>query len=199
MYIVFEGIDGTLKSTYTNLLYNFIKSRDMKVQLTKEIGGTPLGELLREVVLNPFYSLDALTAQLLFFADRVEHHEKVVKPLLKDGTIVISDRSYYSTYAYGVADGIKWYNIDYIRRMCNLVEPDIIFWMDCDVETSFSRIGKEDTYESKGKEYLNKVRGNYQSLFYNNDRAMKIDTTGFKREHESAITELMFHMLGSKR
>lgn len=199
MYIAFEGDDGTFKSTYAKLLYNLMKSRGKKVYLTREIGGTPLGEVLRDIVLNPFYNLDSLTSQMLFFADRREHHEKVVKPLINDGTTVISDRSYYSTYAYGVADGIKWYHIDYMKRMSNLAEPDIIFWMDCDIETSFSRIGKKDTYESKGRSYLERVRGNYESLFYNKDNVIRIDTTNFEREHEPSVTELMYQIVGSKR
>ena len=99
MLIVFEGLDGSGKTTQAKRLYHWFKSKDMPVILTREPGGTEVGDKIRTLLLEDD-SLNVRTRVLLFNAARVEHVENVIQPALKIGTVVICDRYVGSTFAY---------------------------------------------------------------------------------------------------
>lgn len=97
-FITFEGIDGAGKSTHIQPLAELLRSKGFNVVVTREPGGTPIGEKLREMILNE--KMDPITELLLAFAARREHLVQVIEPALARGDVVISDRFTDSTYAY---------------------------------------------------------------------------------------------------
>src|SRR6188768_1970136 len=99
-FITLEGMDGAGKSTHLAWLPAFLEARGVKVCLTREPGGTPLGEKLRELMLDKNQQLNADTEALLMFAARREHLDKVILPALEKGIWVVCDRFTDATFAY---------------------------------------------------------------------------------------------------
>ncbi len=159
-YIVFEGIDGSGKSTQLNLFANYLKSKGLPVFATKEPGGVI--DDFRELLLNKKWPKK--TELFLFLADR-SVTANVVREKLEE-CVVLSDRSMYSTLAYqGYGEGL---DIDYLMRL-NLfstdgLKPDVVFCFDIDVETMKKRLTRFDTIESKSDEFFERVRLGYTEL-----------------------------------
>ena len=99
-FITFEGIDGSGKSTQLRLLANFLKSNGCDVLLTREPGGTPVGNRLARALLDAQEEVDPLTELLVFAADRAQHVRRVLRPALESGQVVFSDRYADATAAY---------------------------------------------------------------------------------------------------
>ena len=99
-FITFEGIDGSGKSTQLRLLGNFLRANGCDALLTREPGGTALGVRLRAALLDAMEEVDPLTELLVFAADRAQHVRRVLRPALKGGKVVISDRYADATVAY---------------------------------------------------------------------------------------------------
>ena len=99
-FITLEGMDGAGKSTHLSWIPGFLVARGVKVRLTREPGGTPLGERLRELMLDKHQKLHAETEALLMFAARREHLAKVILPALEAGEWVVCDRFTDATFAY---------------------------------------------------------------------------------------------------
>jgi dTMP kinase len=97
-FITFEGVDGAGKSTHLTWFAEALRQRGLDVIVTREPGGTPLGEQLREILLHQSMSIG--TEALLMFAARLEHIDKVIKPALREGKWVISDRFSDASFAY---------------------------------------------------------------------------------------------------
>jgi dTMP kinase len=181
MFITFEGIEGCGKSTQAKKLERFFKDQGKKVILTREPGGTVFGERIREILVDEkTEKLEAKTELFLNFAARLEHVNKLIKPALKDGNIVISDRFFDSTYAYqGSAFGLEKEIIDEVRKMtigdfC----PDLTFFIDLPVYQAFKRIdGRKENnrYEKMGFDFHEKVRDGFLKLSSENERIIKID------------------------
>ncbi|MBC7334081.1 MAG: dTMP kinase, partial [Actinobacteria bacterium] len=108
LFITFEGPDASGKTTQIKLLSSFLKRKGLEVLVTREPGGTDIGEKIRKILLDKkHYSMEYKTEALLFLASRAEHTSKVIKPALKEGRIVISDRFFDSTVVYqGIARGL---------------------------------------------------------------------------------------------
>ncbi len=161
-FIVFEGIDGAGSTTQTNLLFKYLKSKGKKVVETCEPTDGPIGKLIRKALRGEVkFSWEAL--QLMYSADRADHLDKLILPSLKTDKVVISDRYYFSTYAYGQLnlDG-KW-----LRGLSpNFPMPDTTFLVDVPVPTAMKRIktsrGKKELFEKE--KFLEKVRKNYLDL-----------------------------------
>jgi len=108
-FITLEGIDGAGKSTHLAWLADLFRQRDIKVRTTREPGGTPLGEALRAILLDPASKMHAETEAMLMFAARREHLERVIEPALARGEWVICDRFTDATFAYqGGGRGVDW-------------------------------------------------------------------------------------------
>jgi len=108
-FITLEGIDGAGKSTHLAWLADFFRQRDIKLRTTREPGGTPLGEALRAILLDPASKMHAETEAMLMFAARREHLERVIEPALATGEWVICDRFTDATFAYqGGGRGVDW-------------------------------------------------------------------------------------------
>ncbi len=158
MYVIFEGVDTSGKSTQIELL----KREREDIVATKEPGGTKIGERIREIVL--FEGVKSEIAEtFLFLADRAEHFKEVVKPALDENRIVISDRGFISGIAYRMANNEKE-DLDFLIKL-NLLAlentlPDKVVFFKTSKELIKSRISgkRRDLIESRGEDYLLKVQ-----------------------------------------
>src|SRR4030095_10827210 len=126
-FITFEGIDGSGKSTQLRLLANFLKETGCDALLTREPGGTPVGNRLRAALLDAQEEVDPLTELLVFAADRAQHVRRVLRPALKFGQVVFSDRYADATAAYqGAGRGFSSDLVGEIVRLATEgLKPDL--------------------------------------------------------------------------
>ncbi len=163
-FIVLDGIEGCGKSTQTRLLAAALTERGYQVVTTHEPGGTPTGERIRQVLLDPDLSMSALTEALLFCASRAQHLAQVIRPALADGKIVVCDRFSASTAAYqGYAGGLgfdTFWELDKLATGSQL--PDMTIILDLDPEIGRQRksnqSGSTDRIEQKPTDYHCRVR-----------------------------------------
>jgi dTMP kinase len=165
-FITLEGIDGAGKSTHLNSLAAFLKSRGVRVKVTREPGGTALGEKLRELLLERSQHLHAETEALLMFAARREHMDKTILPALDAGNWVLCDRFTDATYAYqSGGSGVPWDKVAALERWVQQeLQPDltVIFDVSPEVGRQRSRQGKTaDRFEREEKAYFRRVRQAY--------------------------------------
>lgn len=167
LFITFEGADGCGKTTQLNLLSEYLKKNGREVLITREPGGKGLGEKIREILLNYDGEVSSNSEAFLFLADRAQNIDKIVKPAVDEGKIVLCDRHTDSTLAYqGYGRGV---DLNQLKMLNNLAtsgfKPDLTLVFDIDVETSMSRVGKEkDRMESAGVEFHQKVRDGYLEI-----------------------------------
>lgn len=163
-FITIDGLEGAGKSTQIDFIKKYLSDRNRDVFLTREPGGTDLGEQLRALLLDK--NIDAMnpdTELLLMFAARNEHVKKVIVPKLEQGVWVISDRFTDASYAYqGGGRGIPLERIGELEQwtLQDFV-PDMTFLLDLDVELGLSRVeqrGEKDRFEEEHKDFFNKVR-----------------------------------------
>jgi dTMP kinase len=162
-FITLEGIDGAGKSTHVGGIADFLRGRGRKVVVTREPGGTPLGEKLRAVLLSEAMTVD--TEALLMFAARREHIVQVIAPALAQGRWVISDRFTDATYAYqGSGGGMAKDRIAALERWVHEgLMPDLTLVFDVPVDVALARLPKarKDRFESEDKAYFERVRAGY--------------------------------------
>ena len=139
-FITFEGVDGAGKSTHLAWFVDTLRERGIEVLVTREPGGTPLGERLRELLLNQ--AMHAETETLLMFAARLEHIEQVIKPALQRGTWVISDRFSDASFAYqGGGRGVPLAKLEQLERWVHPdFQPDLTVLFDIPVEVARQRL-----------------------------------------------------------
>lgn len=181
MFITFEGIEGCGKTTQAKLLYQWLIDRGKETILTREPGGTPSAEELREFILRereedfpPFSEL------CLYIAARGFHVENLIRPALKEGSFVICDRFSDSTLAYqGFGRGI---DVDLIEKMneeaTGGLKPNLTFLIDLPVEVAFERLKgkKKDRLEMESLEFHRKVREGFLKIAEKEkDRVVVID------------------------
>jgi dTMP kinase len=182
-FISFEGIEGCGKSTQAKKLYEYFLSKQIDCLLTREPGGCLAGEKIRGILLDE--EIDKLSAKselLLNFSARIEHVEKVIKPALKSGKIVICDRFVDSTFAYqGSAMGIAFDEIEKIQKIAmGEFMPDVTFLINVSVDEAFARIssrGNNNRYEKLGNEFHQKVYEGFFELAKKNSRINIVDGT----------------------
>jgi dTMP kinase len=163
-FIVFEGLDGSGRSTATESIKELLISQGFEVLATKEPtidseAGREVKKILREnIETNP------TELQKLYVQDRVEHLEKEIIPALEEGKIVISDRYFFSTLAYGTAHGANLE--DLIKLNKNFLYPDLIFLFKIDAKSSMERIEKRGDPKEffEKKEMLKKVSDIYDTF-----------------------------------
>jgi|APGre2960657423_1045063.scaffolds.fasta_scaffold01140_6 dTMP kinase len=197
LFITFEGIEGSGKSTQSKKLQEFFLQNKIESILTREPGGCEIAEQIRKILLDEkFNNMQAVTEILLNFSARLEHVEQVIKPALKQGKVVICDRFFDSTYAYqGSAHGVDFSVIEKIHKITlNDFEPDITFLIDVDVEQAFARINSRidnNRYEKLGLEFHQKVRSGFLKLADKNQRIKKIDGS---QNIEQILLEIIKHL-----
>lgn len=169
LFITFEGIDGSGKSTQVKLLRDFLENKGLKSYITREPGGTPLAEGIRNILLaNETGDLSPFSELFLYLACRREHLDRIIMPKLLAGQIVISDRFVDSSVAYqGSGRGIDLAIVDKLNRLATDNNyPDITFLMDICPKKSFERVSAKrekplDRLENEGVEFLEKIRKGY--------------------------------------
>ena len=169
-FITFEGIDGSGKSTQLRLLANFLKSKGCDVLLTREPGGTSVGNRLRAALLDAHEEVDPLTELLVFAADRAQHVRRVLRPALEAGEVVFSDRYADATDAYqGAGRGFSPELISEIIELATEgLKPDLTLLFDLSVEESNTRTrrrtnGKHsgDRLDAENADFHTRVRDAY--------------------------------------
>ncbi len=168
-FITFEGGEGCGKSTQVSLLMQFLRTKGIKALPTREPGGSPGAELIRELhVTGAPNRWDALTETLLLFAARRDHLVRTVRPALQAGTWVICDRYVDSTIAYqGYGRGVELSVIDSLHVMvAGDLRPDLTFVLDIDPEVGLKRTmkrahGMEDRFERMDINFHRKLRKGY--------------------------------------
>ena len=167
-FITLEGMDGAGKSTHVAWIPGFLEARGVKVRLTREPGGTDIGEKLRALLLDKSQSLHADTEALLMFAARREHIDKVIMPALNAGEWVVCDRFTDASFAYQAGgSGLAWERIaaleDWVQRPLAL-QPDLTLYYDVpsEVGKSRTRAAREaDRFEQEGRAFFDRVRDAY--------------------------------------
>lgn len=168
MFITFEGIEGSGKTTQMARLGNWFEAQGKTVVLTKEPGGTDLGMKIRSMILDPETKVHHnLTELMLFIADRLEHIAQCIKPALDAGSVVICDRYSDSTYAY--QKGGRQVPETYIHDMNRLVglTPDLTFLLDLDTEEGLRRAKQRaalDRFEQEEKAFHEAVKAAYLDI-----------------------------------
>lgn len=202
MFITFEGGEGCGKSTHSRLLKKYLESRGYKVVLTLEPGGTPLGKILRGKLLKGKKFSSKLTELFLFAADRMEHVEQVIKPALKAGKILISDRYTDSTTAYQIGGRrLPAMLVDTLNTLSSCgVCPDITILLDVSPKKGVVRGTKNtgrDKFEAENWEFHNRVRRTYIQLSRNHPKRIKLIRTQQSIEKvQSVIRKVIDEKLG---
>lgn len=171
-FITFEGIDGGGKSTQLHLAAQYLREQGFEVVESREPGGTAVGEKLRDIVLDPQQSLSDAAQTLIYLAARYEHIEKVLRPALKAGKIVLCDRFSDSTLVYqGFAAGKNREEIEKLKLLVSLAVdnfiPDKTLLFDGDPKKFALRRqlrGINDRYEQQGLEYQKVLRAGFLTL-----------------------------------
>lgn len=164
-FITLEGVDGAGKSSFLPWIERRLRSSGKDVLMTREPGGTALGEQLRELLLHS--EVSAVTEVLLMFAARKEHLDRVIVPALEAGVYVLCDRFTDATYAYqGAGRGIDLAQIAMLERWIQgQLQPDLTLLFDLPVEIARSRSGsarQPDRFEAEHADFFNRVREGYR-------------------------------------
>lgn len=176
--ISFEGGDGSGKTTQLKLLEKYLSAHGQTCLGTREPGGTALGEMIRQLLLEAGKEEISFPTELfLYLADRAQHVQKVIRPALASGTIVLCDRFTDSTLAYqGYGRGVE---LDMLRRLNEVaspgITPDLTFLLDCPVEVGLPRTAqrivnqtsgkrREDKFEREKVEFHERVRAGFLEL-----------------------------------
>jgi dTMP kinase len=167
--VTFEGIEAAGKSTLIAALAQKLTARGSPVLVTKEPGGTPFGDALRGVFLDPAFQVGPLAEVMLLNASRAQLVSDVIAPALKAGTMVLCDRFFDATVAYqGFGRGL---DIEQLLEIClaatQRIAPDLTFVVDIPVELSARRVrarGGADRLEREGAAFHSRVRAGYLAL-----------------------------------
>jgi dTMP kinase len=168
MFISFEGIEGSGKSSLIKNLKNYYKNHALDVFFTKEPGGTELGKKIREILLDPTSEIDPSSELLLLMADRVHHVKNKINPNLNENKIVFCDRYIDSTIAYqGGGRDLDDKDIEGMIKMLKLPIPDLTILLDVPVETGLMRAKERselDRFEKEDIDFHKKIRQSYLNL-----------------------------------
>jgi len=197
MFVSFEGIDGSGKSTITNYVYEYFINKNQEVIMTREPGGNKIAEKIRELILDPKHdTMDDKTEALLYAASRRQHLVEKILPALDEGKLVLCDRFIDSSTAYqgyGRQLGAKAV-IDINLFAVEDHLPDITFFLDIDLKTSLDRVNKRDELdrlEGSGLDFFERVYDGYQKIVKENSRIVVIDATRSVEEVGDEIIEII--------
>jgi dTMP kinase len=185
IFITLEGIDGTGKSTHARRLAAYLRKRGISTVLTREPGGTKVGEQIRRLLLNPkITKMSSLTELTLMYAAREQHLEEVVRPALSRGHVVISDRYNDASFAYqGYARMLGVQTVRAIDRIiCGRTQPELTLLLDLDPQAALGRARKRNRrqrvkntrFENHGLKFQKRVRTGYLALARQQPRRIKL-------------------------
>src|SRR5580698_4919031 len=194
LFVTFEGPDGSGKSTQARMLVARLRHSGRAVLESVEPGGTPIGQQIRRILLDPANKELTATAELLLmFAARAQNIEQWILPALAQGKIVVSDRFTDSSIAYqGAARGLGWETVLEVDRIaCQGLVPDLTLCIDIDTETGLARahsrnlsnVRQEARIDEQAVEFHHKVRDAYHALArLEPNRVRLIDGSGSQEE-----------------
>lgn len=195
VFIVFEGIDGSGKSTHIKALAEELRSQGYSVLQTSEPSKDRIGNFIRRYAERNDSRLTPETEALLFAADRFEHVKTVIEPALRKGRIVISDRYLYSSLAYQGAGGLE---VDWIREMNRFApKPDLGILLDILPEFSLQRVNRRKTV-FEDSDYLRKVRNIYLKLVEKGE-LVRIDADKPRKAVLMEVLSLVQELLDGER
>jgi dTMP kinase len=187
LFITFEGIEGSGKTTQIQLLNRYLERRGYRCHITREPGGCRIGEKIRDILMDTNNeNLTPLSELYLIMANRAQHVMEVIEPALKNQSILICDRFHDATTAYqGFARGMA---LDLIERLNQTVtkglKPDLTILLDCPVEVGLERatgrmeagdlLGKEGRFEGERGDFHQKVRDAYLTMAKTEPRRIKV-------------------------
>jgi dTMP kinase len=168
LLITIEGGEGAGKSTVMAAIVELLSARGREVVRTREPGGTPAGEAIRALLLDPHSRLEAESELLLMFAARAQLVREVIRPALARGAVVLSDRFTDASFAYqGGGRGIDMGRIAELERWAAGIKPDLTFLLDVGVEQGLerarSRGGEPDRIEREQDDFFQRVRAIYRA------------------------------------
>ena len=177
MFITFEGIEGSGKSTQIRLLADFFNRASRDCVVTREPGGTEIGKKIRSILLDAMNAkITAFTELLLYEADRAQHVEEIIRPAIAAGKIVLCDRFFDATVVYqGYVRGANLDLIDHLHEtFLKGLKPNLTFLLDCPVDIGLKRAwkriantsgkAKEDRFEQEAMQFHEKIRQGYLRL-----------------------------------
>lgn len=198
LFITFEGVEGSGKTTQIRRLRTYLNRKGIPCMITREPGGTPIGEKIRKILLNPDHDELVPWGELfLYEAARAQHVKEVITPNLKRGIVILCDRFSDASIAYqgfGRRIDLKW--VEQMNRMASEgIRPDMTFLLDCPTGTGLKRAlkrnqvlrqEKEGRFEREKIQFHNRVRKGYLTLSKKEPRRVKVIDT---RKGEDRVFE----------
>ena len=199
-FITLEGIEGVGKTTNIEFLRGLLEQKGIDVLVTREPGGTPLAEEVRDVLLKARdESMDPITESLLIFAARTQHVSTVIQPALNEGRWVLCDRYTDATYAYqGGGRGVA---LETLERLAEFAQgslwPDLTIYLDAPVDKALARIANRqpDRFETEDSEFFARVRARYLAIEESEERVVLIDATQSIEEVRLRLVDAITYFL----
>ncbi len=185
IFITLEGIDGAGKSTHVKMLAEYLRGRSVPLVVTREPGGTKVGEQIRRVLLDPgIGKMSSLTELILMYAAREQHLDEIVRPALARGRVILSDRYNDASFAYqGYGRMLGARTVRALDRViCGRTQPDLTLLLDLDPRTALARARRRDNhrrakdtrFENHGLKFQQRVRAGYLALARQQPRRIKV-------------------------
>ena len=209
LFITFEGIDGSGKSTQMRMLASVLRMRGLDVVSTREPGGTPFGKRLRGALLDMHEHVDPLAELLLFASDRAQHVSTLLRPALESGHFVLSDRYADATKAYQGAG--RGFPPELIREVIELatagLKPDLTLIFDLSVAECVARARrrvhdghKGDRLDSEDAAFHTRVRNAYLEIAREEpERVRLIDASGSIEETHALVLDVIMRFIKSRK
>jgi dTMP kinase len=209
LFITFEGIEGSGKTTQVHLLRDYVEGKGYRCQITREPGGCRIGDRIRDILMDSEnQNLTPLSELLLIMANRAQHVTEVIQPALRDGCVLICDRFHDATVAYqGFARGVA---LDLIERLREMVagglKPDLTILLDCPVEIGLGRARErlanenlswsEGRFEGETGDFHQRVRDGYLAMAKTEPHRIKVvegsrDERAVEREIRHLVDPLL--------
>jgi dTMP kinase len=212
LFITFEGVEGSGKTTQIRRLKRYLTQKGIACKVTREPGGCPIGEKVRKILLDPDHrEMVPLSELLLYEASRAQHVKEVIEPLLERGVTVLCDRFSDATIAYqGFGRKLDLGLIQRFNRLSTQrIKPDITFLLDCPSEMGLKRAiqrnqtlkkEKEERFEREKIQFHHRVRRGYLSIAKQEPHRVKvIDTRQGEEKTFEKIRQIIDKLIETKR